>query len=415
MAPANPSSVLLCSPGNRLAFQTALALQEAELLSHFVTSFYFREASLLTKGIRLAPGAMFKKLENELRRRYLPGINESLVRTAGFTELSFILAKRLGLPASLSKPLAERRIQIHAKHFRTVLLKTQPAAVICPDGWAYDLFSSIGKGETLKILDQNIGHIISGAEIMKTEIELHPELADSISPWTEEFVEKCRQEALMADALLVSSDYATNSLTAIGVAPERIHKVEYAADPSRFTPKPREAETTVRALFVGILSQRKGIKYLLEAVKKLNHPQLRLQMTGTAIGSGEGLKPFREFFDHTPNVAHHNIHKVYQDADFFVMPTLHESGVLAIHEALASGLPVITTPNAGSIVRDGKEGFLVPIRNVEALAEKIELLTNNQELRNEMSKAARARAEEFSWTRYRKGIAATVDNLLKNR
>jgi len=78
------------------------------------------------------------------------------------------------------------------------------------------------------------------------------------------------------------------------------------------------------------------------------------------------------------------------------------------YEALASGIPVITTPNAGSVVRDGVDGFIVPIRDVNALAEKIAQLADDSGLREQMGHSARARAEQFTWSRFRRGIARLV-------
>jgi glycosyltransferase involved in cell wall biosynthesis len=81
-------------------------------------------------------------------------------------------------------------------------------------------------------------------------------------------------------------------------------------------------------------------------------------------------------------------------------------------EALASGLPVITTPNAGSVMRDGVDGFVVPIRDAEALAEKIELLAKNPELLAWMSHNARERAQEFSWEKYGERLVETISGVL---
>ena len=62
----------------------------------------------------------------------------------------------------------------------------------------------------------------------------------------------------------------------------------------------------------------------------------------------------------------------YQQADIFVLPSIEEGSALVTYEAMACGLPVVTTPNAGSVVRDGVEGFIVSIRDPDALAERIE-------------------------------------------
>jgi glycosyltransferase involved in cell wall biosynthesis len=99
---------------------------------------------------------------------------------------------------------------------------------------------------------------------------------------------------------------------------------------------------------------------------------------------------------------------VYQQADVFTFPTIEEGSALVTYEALACGLPVVTTPNAGSVVRDGVEGLLVPIRNVEALAAALECLRADERLRREMGRAARARAEEFTWDGYGETLARVL-------
>src|SRR5262249_31028803 len=103
--------------------------------------------------------------------------------------------------------------------------------------------------------------------------------------------------------------------------------------------------------------------------------------------------------------------EVFQRSDVFVFPTLSEGSALVTYEALSCGLPVITTPNAGSVVRDGREGFLVPIRDVETLCDRLARLRANPALPASLGRAARARAEEFPWSRYRSGLIAAYQGL----
>jgi len=72
---------------------------------------------------------------------------------------------------------------------------------------------------------------------------------------------------------------------------------------------------------------------------------------------------------------------------------------------------VVTTPNAGSVVRDGIEGFIAPIRDTDALAERMEQLRANARLRQEMGRAARKRAEEFPWERHGEQLASRYTRL----
>jgi glycosyltransferase involved in cell wall biosynthesis len=76
-------------------------------------------------------------------------------------------------------------------------------------------------------------------------------------------------------------------------------------------------------------------------------------------------------------VTRQEVRRHYQWADVFVFPSLCEGSAMVTYEALAAGLPVITTPNAGSVVRDGVDGFIVPIRDAEAIAAKLDLLARD--------------------------------------
>ncbi|MBM3541772.1 MAG: glycosyltransferase, partial [Alphaproteobacteria bacterium] len=128
-----------------------------------------------------------------------------------------------------------------------------------------------------------------------------------------------------------------------------------------------------------------------EKTRRLALPNAELVLAGRIIGSGRGLRPYRDLFRHIPHVPHGEVHALYQDADLFVFPSLHEGSAFANLEAMASGLPVITTLRAGSIVRDGEDGYIVPIRNVDALMARIERLYRDKALRDAMGTSARAR------------------------
>jgi len=105
------------------------------------------------------------------------------------------------------------------------------------------------------------------------------------------------------------------------------------------------------------------------------------------------------------------VRRHYQWADVFVFPTICDSFGIVQVEALAAGLPVITTANAGSVVRAGIDGFIVPIRDAAAIAEKLDRLAADPDLLKKMSFAAVDRAREFSWEKYGERLVATVQHL----
>jgi glycosyltransferase involved in cell wall biosynthesis len=99
-------------------------------------------------------------------------------------------------------------------------------------------------------------------------------------------------------------------------------------------------------------------------------------------------------------------------ADVFVFPSLFEGSAVVTYEALACGLPSVVTPGAGSVIRDGVDGFVVPPRDVAALAERMERLGCDPALRARMARAARTRALEYDWPRYHAALASVIEQLM---
>ena len=96
--------------------------------------------------------------------------------------------------------------------------------------------------------------------------------------------------------------------------------------------------------------------------------------------------------------------ELYDWADTLVLPSICEGSATVTYEAMARGIPVITTPNSGSLIRDGVEGFIVPIRDHSAIQKKIELLRDDGGLWLSMANAATERAREASLDAYGKRL-----------
>ncbi len=405
--------VILAHPGTQYSYETALALQEAGLLAFYVTGFYYYPQSTLARGLRWLSNGPGTRLERELYRRFKPGLAPENVRTLPMLELAYVVSERMGALRRFSDALLRWRNERFDRCVAKTLGREKPSAVVCYDSCARRAFESAKSLGIPCVLDQSVGHIRTALQLYREEAELHPDFADSLATKiSEELVERCSQEALLADRILAASDYVRDTLLSIGVPASRIAHVPYGADPEQFQPGRKRDDKLFRVLFVGQISQRKGIKYLLEAFQQLRLPHAELLLVGNVVGAGAGLEPYRGIFRRIPNVPHFEVHRWFQQADLFVYPSLHEGSAVAIYEALATGLPVITTRNSGSVVQNGVQGFVVPIRDVDALKEKILLLYESTELHQEMSRRARLRAEEFTWAAYRQRLGALMTNLL---
>ena len=220
------------------------------------------------------------------------------------------------------------------------------------------------------------------------------------------------REIDQADYILIPSDFVRESFLAEGIPESKLIQAPFGVDVSRFTPATASKGRPFRVVFVGQVSLRKGVPYLLEAWKRLGWRDAELWLVGRVLPEiKEVLKGYADLpgvrmmgFLGTPAAA-------YQQADIFVFPSLEEGSALVTYEAMACGLPVVTTPNAGSLVRDGVEGFIVPIRDPDALAERIEQLRADARLRQEMGRAARARAETLTWENHGQDLSTIYSSL----
>jgi glycosyltransferase involved in cell wall biosynthesis len=222
------------------------------------------------------------------------------------------------------------------------------------------------------------------------------------------------QEYVEADLIVVPSDFVWQSMAAHGVPEHKLRRVHFGFAPERFHPQPDEnANRTFRVLFVGSVSLQKGVQYLLEAFKQLSLPDAELVFVGGQFPDSRAFLPAYEgLYRHIPFVPQHRLVELYHSASVFVLPSLQDGFGMVVYEAAACGLPVIISENVGAPIRDGRDGYIVPIRDSDALADRLLCLYQNPTLRREMGLSARAYVEQFTWDRYHQQVISLYDELL---
>jgi len=407
---------LVGHPGsNHLAYQLVAALQAHGFEVGFETGVFWTGAGLLPRLTAALPASLRAKIERELKRRSHAGVDPSSVTLRPFAELGYIATTRLKLAPETQLAAIAWRNDVFDAQFAQRVRSERPAFVIGHDSSALEAQRAAQSYGGLAILNQVIGHIQSGLDLFEEEARLAPEFAETLPLPPGRVIAQCKREALEADRVIVPSDYVRDTMVANGTSASRIFVLPYGVDIDRFRPpeRPRADDGKFRVLFVGGLTQRKGIKYLLEAAKRAAIPNLELVCVGKKLGSDAAFAPYANVFRHVPHVPFFEVHKLFQSADVFAYPSLHEGSAFASYEALASGLPVVCTPNTGSVVRDGIEGFIVPPRDVDVLADRLRQLARDPGLRARMAKAARLRAEDFTWAHYGDRLSAWLSAQLK--
>ena len=405
--------------GNPNAREAALALNEAELLDSVATSFAYSDNSRLASVVRCLPAGLSDSLSRELRRRaWLPdGLPRC--RSRHLKELAYsgalALSRRLG---------PDRRSRIADLLYHSFDLRVAAAierrasslsgVYLYEDGAARS-FAAAKRIGLLRFYDLPTAYHGFNAELYRDEADLCPEFrAQLMTGGSDEKRKRKSEELALADRVIVASQFVADSLRRdVGCT---ISVIPYGGQTEYFVPGTRDL-TTFRALYVGRVGPRKGVHYLLQAWKRSGFPAEELELVGIDDFPAEWLSRSLCGVRYTRSIPHPELRAVYQRASVFVFPTLSDGFGLVLLEAMASGVPIIATRNSGAVdlVRDGVEGFLIPIRDVDALAEKLEWCRKHPVELAEMGKAARKRAEEFSWARYRETLAGVVRSELLNK
>ncbi len=400
--------------GNANVRQTALAFCEADLLAEFWTCTSWNPDSALA---RLLP----RRIQNQLARRAFAPEIRRLTHTFPWREIARLAAPSLKLKSltrhetgflsvdavyrSLDRRVARRLSQL-----------PDLRGVWAPEDGAFHTFQAAKKQGIKCLYDLPIGYWKAGHLIFREEIERQPEWAATLTGIADSAEKLARKDAEigLADAIFVASSFTKQTLEhAKTNAP--VFLAPYGAPTAmERAPTRKNAAEKHKIIFVGSLSQRKGLSYLLEAVETLGE---RVQLTLIGQKTGADCAPLDAALAkhrYIPSLPHGEILREMRAHDTLVFPSLFEGFGLVITEAMSQGLPVITTPNTcgPDIIRDGETGFIVPIRDAVAIAQKLEILLDNETL-FEMKNAAWKGAKQLDWKIYRQKQAGYVEQVIK--
>lgn len=414
-----PAKVVLVHGGARDAYQLALALSEAGLLEALVTDLFWSEerswARMLAKQL---PASVLRKL----RQRSAVGLPPSSVSTCPVAGLGGLVLDRLHrVPFSMRRKWvrsADARLGTKAGK----LAKREGAGLVSYSYYGYDAFTAYGRGG---LLFQMHPHPATMRHILTEELVRHPECASSLcTEWElalpEEDFQHLTGETAMATRYLVASSFTRRSLVENGALAESITVVPYGVDLERFKPDATKHQTRtprLRLLFVGRINQRKGVKYLLDALKLLRGCPIDLTICGRAVDDLELFAPYRSQIEIRTSVSASELVRAYQTADLFVFPSVGEGFGQVLLEALACGLPVLSTTHtaAPDLIDDGVQGFVVEPRSPDLLAERIDWAVRNRNELMRMGERARMRAERFTWERFRRSATEAVREYLASQ
>ena len=222
--------------------------------------------------------------------------------------------------------------------------------------------------------------------------------------------ERETEEWSLAHRIVCPSVYVRDELVRWGVSREKIAVVPYGfsrPDDGGETGREPVAKATPRAMFVGTVEPRKGLQDVVAAMRTLDAGSLQLDVFGS-LGRANPEDYAASGVTLHGKVAFERVSRAYADADMFVLPSYLEGSATVVYEAMSYGLPCVVTPETGSVVRDGIEGFVVPAGDTNRIAECLERLGRDPDLRARMGRAAIRRAQEFTFEKYGEGLCTAL-------
>lgn len=201
------------------------------------------------------------------------------------------------------------------------------------------------------------------------------------------------------DYIIAFSDFVKKTYVDNGFPKENVFIAPQDIDISMFSPS-QKTKLSFKVIYIAYSNPLKGLHYLLDAWSELNLPEAELLIVGDYGAMPQVLQERYEKIIRSNSsikklghVDNSKLEQLYQESSVLAFPSLTESLSRVTLEAMACGLPVITTENAKGLVEDGKSGFVIPIRDSKAMKEKIEFLYHNPGIREEMGKEARRAVE----------------------
>lgn len=404
-------------PGNMADAQmNARALYEASALVAYVTTFSWQEKGRFARVIKKAPKILYESILKNLERRSIKQIDSSFLRTHPQWEIARTLAARLPCGLVLSDFVWDHSSQ----DFDRWVARRWVSQAEAIEAYEYTALSSFRRGKNDGIA--RILHVVSldnehAEELTRRERDAWPEMAGRYTRYFDSKfarrLERRREEIALADVIIANSSLTARSHILAGADPKKVFAVPLGA-PRPVDGATIEADRTKKplvALWAGNFSIGKGAHYAMRAWQMLNAGNAaKFEVYGQLALPSQFLVGLSDTISFHGSVPQAELFKAYRNADVLVFPTLMDGFGMVVTEALAHGVPVITTEQAGAAeLITPENGLIVPTANPKALADALRWCLDNRRHLAEMRHAALETARRRQWSDYRRDLIAALD------
>jgi glycosyltransferase involved in cell wall biosynthesis len=408
--------VLISHPtGNANVRAAALGFMEANLLNRFYTSIASFPGSLLNRMGKWVP-------LSEINRRHYNALLQPITRMWPWLELGRLAASRAGLSQLTAHEKGyfcldavyhslDKKVASSLRH----CLKDGTEVIYSYEDGALFSFREAKRLGLLCFYDLPIGYWRSAQRLLQQERERWPEWADTLTGFHDSEIKlNIKDEELcLADKIFVASQFTAATLKEYHGHLAPVEIIPYGFPPVYENRKyPAIANRPLKLLFVGSLSQRKGLADLLAVADRLKE-KVQLTLVGQKVTNKcEPLNAALHKHRWISSTSHDNVLALMREHDVLVFPSLFEGFGLVITEAMSQGTPVVTTDRTAGpdIIRDGENGWIIEAGSTESLQLAIEKILSNSAVIKKVGTAAMETARRRPWNVYGAELAAAIKN-----
>lgn len=408
-------SVVYVQDGARMHYAQPLALHRQGVLCALYTDWYNDKSRLATVAIRVAQALRPAEAIKMAQRRH-EGLGGVPIFQSGLLGLVRPLAFGQSRPLSTVGWWALRQIALsEAKRGPLAGLPAFPDAVVGPMHCFTPENVRLYQGRGIRVVvDQVIAPFRELLRQRDLQLQYWPQWQrPTTAPLQQRELEVEEATLELVDRIVAPSKYVADSLAGIGHGPGRVSLLEYPLDAGAY----RIVDRTTRSGpivvgFVGAVNLRKGIPWLAESLKLLDKGLFKCVVVGPIGLSDYGLTELKKVAEVVGPVPRAQVRAWLEKFDIFFFPSTCEGSPTVVAEAMAMGLPVITSIAGGQLIREGIDGFVRPYDQPDQYAQCITLLAQDKQWRLAMGAAARQRVEEFSIDVYGKGLQRIIESLI---
>ena len=359
---------------------------------------------------------------SEFKRRSFAENLSPFIHTFPFHELMRMLSMKAGFNTLVQHEIGRfsidsiyKKLDIHVA--KAIKNGKKLDAIYAYEDGALNSFRAADQIGLRCLYDLPIGYWKAARVLMSEEIQKRPEWAATLSGFNDSEAKTNRKdkELALADHIFVASSFTASTLEHYNGALKEISVIPYGfPDVEEIKSYSRKDNQKLKLLFVGGLSQRKGIADVFDAVEPLRD-LIELTVVGHLPNCDVPvLNKALEKCNYIPSLPHSEILALMKENDVLLFPSLFEGFGLVITEAMSQGTPVITTNRTAGpdLITHGENGWIIEAGNHIALREMIEQLIDNPELIELNGRAAHKLAGSRSWSLYGKELAGKVIEIL---